>query len=182
MALTDVKRANRRLAGRLALGAVAMFGFAYLLVPLYDILCEITGIGGRTSNEAATVVAGAPVDRERTVMVEFVASLNQGAPWEFHPQVVRMEVNPGEFYQTHYVARNLTGQALVGQAVPSVAPGTAAQHFQKVECFCFERQEFRPGESRDMPLAFRIDPRLPESVRTVTLSYTFFMLPEGGGS
>lgn len=174
MAAGDRARTNRRLAGRLMFAAVAMFGFAYLLVPLYDVLCEITGIGGRTSSQAAVVAEGAPVDLQRTVTVEFVASLNQGAPWTFRPQVNRMEVNPGEFYQTHFVARNLTAGSLAGQAVPSVAPGTAARHFQKIECFCFERQEFGPGESKDMPVAFRIDPRLPESVQTVTLSYTFF--------
>jgi cytochrome c oxidase assembly protein subunit 11 len=96
------------------------------------------------------------------------------APWEFAPQVTRMEVHPGQYYQTQFHARNLTGQPMVGQAIPSVAPGLAAQHFQKIECFCFVQQPFQPGEGRDMPVTFRIDPALPLEVRTVTLSYTFF--------
>lgn len=170
-----LKTANRRTVGKAVLAVVAMFGFGYALVPLYDIFCDITGLNGKTRNEAvaASDVTG-PVDAQRTVTVEFVASTNRDAPWDFKPSVVRMQVHPGQFYETSFIARNLTMQALTGHAVPSVAPGRAATHFQKIECFCFNQQEFGPQESKDMPLVFRINPGLARDVDTVTLSYTFF--------
>jgi cytochrome c oxidase assembly protein subunit 11 len=173
--------ANRRLTKRLLLVTVAMFGFGFAMVPLYEVLCEVTGLNGRTGSQAAVLEPGMAVDESRTVTVEFVASLNAGAPWEFAPQVTRMTVHPGQFYQTNFHAQNLTGQTLAGQAVPSVAPGPAARHFQKIECFCFTRQVFQPGEGRDMPVIFRLDPDLAPDVRTVTLSYTFFKLDDAGG-
>lgn len=172
--------ANRRLVRRLLMGVAAMFAFGFAMAPLYDVLCQVTGLNGKTGGRVA-VAQPVAVDATRTVTVEFVASLNAGAPWEFAPQVTRLQVQPGQFYQTHFLARNLTGQPLTGQAVPSVAPGPAARHFQKIECFCFTRQLFQPGEGREMPVTFRIDPELPPEVRTVTLSYTFFKLDDAGG-
>lgn len=172
--------ANRRVVRRLLLAVAAMFAFGFALAPLYDVLCQITGLNGKTGGRVA-VARPVAVDETRTVTVEFVASLNAGAPWEFAPTVTRMAVHPGQYYQTQYLARNLTDQALVGQAIPSVAPGPAARHFQKVECFCFNRQKFKPGEERAMPVTFIIDPELPPEVRTVTLSYTFFKLDDAGG-
>jgi len=151
---------------------VAMFGFGYLLVPIYEVFCDITGLGGRTSNQAATV-AIAP-DMSRSVRVEFVASVNANGPWEFRPEVPSMTVHPGQMYTTTYWARNLRDLDVVGHAVPSVAPGTAARYFNKTECFCFTEQQFAPNEGRDMPVIFIIDPDLPAHVETVTLSYTFF--------
>lgn len=168
-------RTNRRSAWRLTLVVVGMFGFGYALVPLYNVLCELTGLNGKTNSEAVALAAlDGTTDQARLVTVEFLAMTNAGAPWEFAPHVARMQVHPGEFYQTSFYARNLTEHSLVGQAVPSVAPGTAARYFQKIECFCFTQQAFAPGEAKDMPLAFRIDPALAASVSTITLSYTFF--------
>lgn len=171
--------ANRRLVRRLLLLTAAMFAFGFAMVPLYDVLCEITGLNGKTSGRA---VAANPmkVDESRTVTVEFVANLNVGAPWEFAPQVTRMQVHPGQFYQTHFWARNVADQPMTGQAIPSVSPGLAASHFQKIECFCFNRQLFQAGEGKEMPVTFRIDPELPADVRTVTLSYTFFRIDNAG--
>ena len=176
--MTDERFTDKKhgmLVGKLAIMALAMFGFGFLLVPLYDVFCEITGIGGRTNTTAAQVT---PVDRiqtDRTIRVEFVANLNQYAPWEFHPAVSSMEVHPGQLYDTTFFARNLTAKTLTGQAVPSVAPGQAAQYFKKVECFCFTSQEFAAEEGRDMPLQFIVDPDLPEHIDRLTLSYTFFV-------
>ncbi len=172
--------ANRRVVRRLLWVVVAMFAFGFALAPLYDVLCQVTGLNGKTSGRV-TVARPLAVDESRTITVEFVATLNVGAPWDFAPQVTRMQVHPGQYYQTTYLARNLTDQPLVGQAAPSVSPGLAARHFQKLECFCFTRQEFKPGEERAMPVVFLIDPELPPEVRTVTLSYTFFKLDHPGG-
>ncbi|MFU8894999.1 MAG: cytochrome c oxidase assembly protein [Gammaproteobacteria bacterium] len=166
-------RSPRNMVVKLVALTVAMFGFGFLLVPIYDVFCDITGLGGRTSNEAAVNVAVAP-DTSRTVRVEFVASVNARGPWEFRPAVTSMSVHPGQMYTTTYWARNMRDLDVVGHAVPSVAPGTAARYFEKTECFCFTEQQFGPNEGRDMPVIFIIDPDLPAHVDTVTLSYTFF--------
>ncbi|HEX7081187.1 MAG TPA: cytochrome c oxidase assembly protein [Gammaproteobacteria bacterium] len=165
---------HRELTIKLALLGVAMFGFGFALVPLYDVFCDITGLGGRTSNVAQQVTEN--VDVDRTVRVEFVGATAAGSPWEFHPTVSHVDVHPGRIYETSYYARNLTGTPLTGQAVPSVSPGTAAKYFKKVQCFCFTSQDFDAREGRDMKVVFLIDPELPEYIDTVTLGYTFFTL------
>ena len=166
-------QANGRTARRLALVVLAMFGFGYALVPLYDVLCEITGLGGRTGVVAAGSLDGG-VDTSRTVKVQFLGTVNSRLPWEFRPNVASMEVHPGQVYETSYFARNLSETATVGQARPSVAPSVASLHFNKTECFCFVEQEFAPGEARDMPVRFVLSRELPAEIATVTLSYTFF--------
>lgn len=163
-----------QLAGKLVVMAAAMFGFGFLLVPLYDVFCQVTGIGSRTGTPTADAVTEAPVS-DRVITVEFVATRNQQAPWDFYPAVSSMEVVPGKLYDTTYFARNLTDLQLTGQAVPSVAPGQANKYFKKTECFCFESQAFEPREGRDMGLTFLVDPDLPEHIDRVTLSYTFFI-------
>lgn len=163
----------RAMTLKLVVLTAAMFGFGFLLVPAYEVFCDITGLGGRTSGEAATGVAEAP-DRDRTVRVEFIASVNNQGPWEFRPEVGSMTVHPGEMITTTFWARNNRDRDVIGHAVPSVAPGTAARYFNKTECFCFTEQAFGPLEGRDMPVIFIIDPELPAHVETVTLSYTFF--------
>lgn len=165
----DIRTMVLKLAGL----TIAMFGFGFLLVPIYDVFCDITGLGGRTSGEAAQAVAVAP-DTSRSVRVEFVASVNANGPWEFRPAVASMTVHPGEMYTTTFWARNMRDLDVIGHAVPSVAPGSAARYFTKTECFCFTEQQFGPNEGRDMPVIFIIDPDLPAHVETVTLSYTFF--------
>ncbi len=166
------RREHGSLAIKLVLMGAGMFGFGYLMVPIYDVFCEVTGLNGKTADEAASVVE-AP-DPSRLVTVEFTGSVNQSAPWEFRPEVVRMQVHPGKLYDTTYFARNLTADGIVGHAVPSVVPPVAAKHFQKTDCFCFEEQQFAPNEGRDMPVRFIIDPELPAHINTLTLSYTFF--------
>jgi cytochrome c oxidase assembly protein subunit 11 len=170
---SGIQAANRRVLGKLLWVVAGMFGFVFALVPLYDVFCQVTGLGGKTSATAA-VVSDVQVDEDRLVTVEFVASLNADMPWVFRPEVVEMQVHPGKTYQTSYYAENLAGHAITGHAVPSVSPGSAARHFKKTECFCFTEQHFESGEGRDMPVSFMLDPRLPEHVGRVTLSYTFF--------
>jgi len=162
-------------AAKMVLVVVGMFGFGYLLVPLYDVFCEITGLNGKTGVlDEATVAARYEPDKSRTVTVQFIANNNSSMPWEVAPQVLSMDVHPGEVYATNFVARNPTASEMVGQAVPSVAPGVAGRYFNKTECFCFDRQPLAPGETREMPLRFIVSPALPDTVGTVTLAYTFF--------
>ena len=163
---------NRSLVAQLLIMTVGMFGFGFLLVPLYDVFCEITGFAGRT-NEVAAVVEEAP-DMTREIRIEFVTTVNSYAEFEFAADADSMVVNPGKMYYATFTAKNLAGQDKVAQAVPSVAPNTAAEHFTKIECFCFTSQEFVAGEERPMPLQFIVDPDLPDYVDTITLQYTFF--------
>jgi cytochrome c oxidase assembly protein subunit 11 len=136
------------------------------------VFCDITGFGGRT-NTTAQLATEAP-DLSREIRIEFVTTVNNYAPWQFEPAVDSMTVNPGKMYYANFTATNLSGEERVGQAVPSVAPVTATEHFQKIECFCFDSQEFTANEQRSLPLQFIVDPNLPEYVDTITLSYTYF--------
>jgi cytochrome c oxidase assembly protein subunit 11 len=165
---------NRSLFLLLSVMAACMFAFGFLLVPLYEVMCKITGIGGRTNAVAATLTEATP-DSSRLITVDFVAVLNEQAPWEFRPAVTTMQVHPGALYDTAFFARNLTDGVLVGSAVPSVAPGQAAKHFIKTQCFCFTQQNFTAGEARDMGVQFMLDPARPAFIDRVTLSYTFFV-------
>ena len=163
---------NRSLTGKLLLLAAVMFGFGYMLVPLYNVFCEITGFGGRTNTVA--VDGQENPDFSRSVRIEFVTTINEYAPWEFAADRDSMEVTPGKVYYATFTAKNLTGDKKVAQAVPSVAPVSASGHFKKIECFCFTNQEFQANEERAMPLQFIVDPDLPEFVDTITLQYTFY--------
>ena len=173
--LANQDRNTHRTVGKLVLVTVAMFGFGFAMVPLYDVLCDLTGLNGKTADKPAAPVSAA-VDQSRLVTVEFVAMMNADSPWEFRPQVGRVQVHPGQVHQVSFYAKNLGTSQRVAQAVPSVAPGLAAKHFKKTECFCFTRQEFLAGEGKDMPVVFVLDPELPPGIKTVTLSYTFFEL------
>lgn len=164
---------NRRVTRKLVLVALAMFGFGFALVPLYDVFCAITGLGGKTGRvevETLTVM----VDTSRWVTVEFTGSTSQGMPWEFRPLQKKLRVHPGQTTVAHYYVRNTTDETIVGRAVPSVTPGLAAAHFKKIECFCFSEQTLKPGEAREMPVQFVVYPELAAGIATVTLSYTFF--------
>lgn len=163
---------HRRLLASLLVIVVGAFGFGYALVPLYDVFCEITGFGGRTNAEAVAVVENPDFSRE--VRIEFMTTINSYAPFEFSADADSMTVNPGRMYFATFTAKNLTDDDKVAQAVPSVSPVSAAEHFVKIECFCFNNQEFLAGEEKAMPLQFIVDPDLPEYVDTITLGYTFF--------
>ncbi|MBI5461745.1 MAG: cytochrome c oxidase assembly protein [Gammaproteobacteria bacterium] len=151
-----------------------MFGFGFAMVPFYNVFCDLTGLNGRTAAGPVSADVAYSVDEKRTVTVEFIANINETLPWDFKPEVVRMQVRPGQAYTTRFYARNRTHDAMIGHAVPSVAPGVAAQHFKKTECFCFTEQRFAGGEGRWMPVRFVIDPELPGEIGEVALSYTFF--------
>lgn len=168
----DDRPGSGALAGRLLLFAIGMFAFGYALVPLYDVFCEITGLGGRTNDTPAQVAEAA--DDSRSIRLEFVTTVNQYAPWEFQPEVAGMTVHPGGLYEATFVATNLTDRPMTAQAVPSVAPARAGKYFKKLDCFCFTAQEFAAHETRRLPVRFVIDSDLPEYVDTITLSYTFF--------
>ena len=167
-------RANRRLAVRLLVVTVAMFGFGYALVPLYDIVCDITGIGGRTGVVSEATAATGGVDSTRVVKVQFVATVSSALRWKFEGPGRPLEVHPGKVYEASFSASNLSNRPVVAQAVPSVTPAGAAAHFNKIECFCFTRQRLEPGETRDMPVRFVVNEEIPRRIGTLTLAYSFF--------
>ena len=169
--------ANAKTTAKLLTLAVSMLGFAlFIMPPLYDAFCEITGLNGKTGDRYEAVPAA--VDTERMVKVQFVASNNENMPWEFTPGVVEMKVHPGEAVDTVFHARNPTGRDMVGQAIPSLVPFKAANYFHKTECFCFNQQALAAGETAELGLRFIVDPDLPSGVNTITLSYTLFDVTE----
>lgn len=177
----QLNKANKKLAKRLLLIAIAMFGFGFALAPMYEAFCSAFGINGRfvdiqdgTYDASARVAKITGIDKSRTVTVQFTASRNQNLHWEFRPMESIVKVNPGEVRVVKYYAKNLTGKTVVAQAVPSISPGQATKYLNKIECFCFTQQTFKPGEAREMPLRFVIDPALPGKISTLTLAYTFF--------
>ncbi|WP_218763822.1 cytochrome c oxidase assembly protein [Vibrio parahaemolyticus] len=176
------KSSHKKLTIKLVLATFVMFGFGFALVPLYNVMCDALGINGKTSDVAAIQPTGMQPDLSRTIRVEFMAHVNPDMPWEFKPKVISMNVHPGEVVQTEYLAFNESGQRLVGQAVPSVSPGNGAAYFNKIECFCFTQQSLDGKQHAQMPLIFYIEPDLPDSIHTLTLSYTLYKLPPPTGS
>lgn len=165
---------NRSILRKLVIVSVLMFGFGWALVPLYRKICEVTGINVVTLRDAdaGSAAHNTQVDLSRTVTVEFDA--NTRGAWSFRPHVSHLQVHPGELVQVTYDLVNLQDRSVAGQAIPSYAPLQSAQHFRKLECFCFTQQTLTAGETRRFPVVFFIDPTLPADVRTITLSYTFF--------
>ena len=177
--LAGLHRDNRRMLVKLLVIASAMFGFGYGLVPLYKAICDALGInvlslserltsyGGEASRQAST-----QIDYSRKVTIEFDA--NARGPWDFKPAVRSLQVHPGEMATVMYEFRNQQNRTMAAQAIPSYAPMQAASHFNKIECFCFNEYILKPGESKQWPVVFYVDAKLPKDVTIITLSYTFF--------
>ncbi|WP_066708418.1 cytochrome c oxidase assembly protein [Curvibacter delicatus] len=174
----SLRTENVKMVGKLVVVAAGMFGFGYALVPIYKHLCEALGInilalgerdirGGRASLPANT-----QVDMSRTITVEFDA--NARGPWSFRPAKRSLQVHPGELATVMYEFQNVQDRRMSAQAIPSYAPRQASAHFNKLECFCFNEYTLEPGEKKEWPVAFVIDPKLSKDVTTITLSYTFF--------
>ncbi len=168
--------ANRTLLLKLAVIAVLMFGFGFALVPFYKKICEAAGINNLLQ---ADEVVNTQVNRTRRITIEFDANTHD-LPWRFKPLQSSLTVHPGEIAQVAYEVVNTRDQPVSGQAVPSYGPRLAGQYFKKMECFCFARQTLNAGETRQMPVVFVVDPALPQDVKTITLSYTFFEIAGTG--
>lgn len=179
---------NLKMVGKLAVVTVGMFAFGYVLIPIYKHICEITGInilslserqvpGNGTAGRNAQVPANSQVDKTRLITVEFDA--NARGPWQFRPAQRSVQVHPGELATVMYEFQNVQNRTMAAQAIPSYAPKQAASHFNKLECFCFNQYTLAPGEKKQWPVAFVIDPKLSKDVTTITLSYTFFEVGSG---
>ena len=179
----SIARENAKTVGKLAAVALGMLAFGYLLVPLYQQICEATGInilslserqvpGGGSAGKNAKLPANSQVDTSRTITVEFDSNVR--SLWDFKPAVRSMQVHPGEMATVMYEFQNVQNRRMAAQAIPSYAPRQATAFFNKLECFCFSQYTLEPGEKREWPVVFYIDPRISKDVKTITLSYTFF--------
>jgi cytochrome c oxidase assembly protein subunit 11 len=162
---------------KLVVVAIGMFGFGFLLVPFYKTICEVAGLNSVVERGEA---ANTQVDASRSITIEFDANARNGLPWTFAPLERSVRIHPGQLTQVTYEVRNNASVPLALQAIPSYGPQSAAQYFKKLDCFCFKQQVLQPGEVRQMPVVFVIDPKVPADIGTVTLSYTFFEV-EGTG-
>ncbi len=170
--------AATRTAQKLFFFAVAMFGFGYAMVPLYDVLCDVTGLNGKTGEISQAAVEVGHVDKDRLVTVQFDTNVNTALPWNFKAMEYTMKVHPGEISEAVFVVENNSDKDIIGQAVPSVAPSQASLFFNKTECFCFTKQTLAAGERKEMIVRFVVGSELPEKIKTMTLSYTFFEAPD----
>jgi cytochrome c oxidase assembly protein subunit 11 len=172
-----VREDNRRVSRRLAIVAVAMFGFGFALVPFYEQICSALGVNSLVRPDE---VVNTQVDSSRTVTIELDSNAHD-LPWRFRPLVRHVKVHPGELATVEYEVVNVRGAPVTGQAVPSYGPQHAGEYFKKLECFCFTQQTLAAGETRRMPVTFVVDPRLPRDVSTIAVSYTFFEVAGRGG-
>ncbi len=164
---------NKKLVRKLIWMVIGSLLFAFALVPLYDVLCTLTGLNGKTNNTAA-VLSTAKVDETRWVNVQFTTNVMPGLGWNFYPKQASIKLHPGKIETVIFIAKNTTNEVVVGRAVPSITPGIAAANLKKIECFCFVNQSLKPGEEKEMPLRFFVSPELPRDVSDMTLSYAFF--------
>jgi cytochrome c oxidase assembly protein subunit 11 len=177
--INSLRRDNLQMVAKLVVVVAMMFAFGYALVPLYKHICEALGINVLSLSDQKTGLAGkgerpanTQVDTSRTITVEFDA--NARGIWEFHPAANSVKVHPGELATVMYEFRNTQNRVMAAQAIPSYAPHQASAHFNKLECFCFNEYTMQPGESKQWPVVFYVDSKLPKDVTTITLSYTFF--------
>lgn len=182
--MNRLRRANLQIVGKLAIVVAGMFGFGYALVPLYKAICEATGINvlalGETERPGlggAGLPANTQVDASRSITVEFDS--NARGPWSFQPAVRSLVVHPGELTTVMYEFQNTQDRRMTAQAIPSYAPRQAAPYFHKLECFCFNQYTLAPGEKKQWPVVFVIDPKMSKDVKNITLSYTFFEVGTG---
>ena len=174
----NLRYQNSTMLGKLAVVVLAMFGFGYALVPIYNAICQMTGVNIlalaelAVPGEKAQVSANTQVDTSRTITVEFDA--NSRGPWQFKPAQSSLQVHPGEMTTVMYEFQNTQNRRMAAQAIPSYAPQQAAAHFNTLECFCFNQYTLEAGEKKSWPVVFVIDPKLSKDVTTITLSYTFF--------
>jgi len=180
IAPSALTRANRTLTRHLWVFAAGAFAFGFALVPLYSVLCKVTGYGDKKELVRAQALPTS-VDATRWVRVNFMATNPTVGEWEFHPVKSFIEVHPGQLYEANFTAKNLIAKAVTAQAVPSIAPSQATQYFRKTECFCFTPQHFEASQTRELKVRFYIDPGLPSDVDHVTLGYAMFDVPSGSG-
>jgi cytochrome c oxidase assembly protein subunit 11 len=175
----QLRKKNNKLIKKLVFILLGSLLFAYALVPLYNVLCSLTGLNGKTDT-TAVAVSKVKIDPNRWVTVQFITNVMPGLGWNFYPKQPQVRMHPGQIETVVFVAKNTTNQVVVGRAIPSVTPGIGAANLKKIECFCFIDQSLKPGEEKEMPLRFYVSPELPKDVNEMTLSYAFFPAVKNG--
>ncbi|RDI42443.1 cytochrome c oxidase assembly protein [Aquicella lusitana] len=174
------KKSHRKIFIIGGIVAVLMFGFCFAMVPLYTLICKKTGInttsvaGTELTKPSVAAALGKNIDMSREITVQFTATNHMGMPWDFYPRTKSVKVHPGEKVQVYFYAKNPTEKNMTAQAIPAMTPTEAISHFHKIECFCFNQQKLKAGESREMGLLFQIDKDLPKETQVITLAYTLF--------
>lgn len=169
-----IEQKNKRLALILMFGVLCMFGFCYLLVPIFTFVCKQIGFNGKTASSPSAMASGMQIDKSRTIRVDLTTFIHGGLDFRFIPLIKHLDIHPGEGKLIYFYAENKSGSGMIVQAVPSVTPPDGARFLKKTECFCFTQQHFNKDEKADMPVYFFIDPSVPASVKEMTLSYTLF--------
>ena len=173
--------ANRKLALSMAAIAVGMVMLSFAAVPLYRLFCAVTGFGG-----TPMIAEAAPENiSPREITVSFVANTDKQLAWKFLPNQNKTTVHIGESKLVSYRAENNDSRDVTGMATFNVTPHQAGQYFNKVHCFCFEKQTLKAGEKVNMPVSFFIDPAILDdpdlaNLTNITLSYTFFNVEPAG--
>ncbi len=186
---------NRRVVKRLLVVVTLSFAFGFALVPIYDVFCALTGLNGKTQGRTGTLGLGgltsafssatdtttninttpaSRIDTSRTITVEFTSTVMPGLPWRVEPLSPRLDLHPGELQTARFRVVNLSPRPITAQAIPSVTPGTAVRHFEKLDCFCFAQQALAPGESKELTVTFIVRPEIDADVNTITLAYALF--------
>lgn len=167
-------KSHTRLIFLLICGVIFMFGFCYMLVPLYNLVCKRVGLNGRSDDVPSVLVPEMTVDRSRTIKVDFTTTVHGPLQFKFIPRQRHVEIHPGETKLIYFYAENQSGKEVTVQAIPSITPDQAARFFKKTECFCFTQQYFFKNEKAEMPVYFFLDPGISHDIKEVTLSYTLF--------
>lgn len=164
---------NRETSRKLVIIALLMFGFGYALIPLYEKICEVTGINQLAKPDE---IVNTQLDTSRTIVMEFDANVRGDIAWQLTPRERKRTVHPGELVHVVFDLKNTTDISVQAQAIPSYGPQRAGLHVKKLDCFCFVQQEIRAGESRELPVVLVVEPSIPRDVHTITLSYTMFQV------
>lgn len=171
----NVPQKNLKLARNLLIIAIAMFGFGYALVPIYDVLCEWKWIERDRPDAIKQAKEMAyEIDKEREITVEFIASLNENTPMVFRAETQKLKVHPGEYHTVNFYAENRKDTDINARAIHSFSPAVVSSFVDTITCFCFDEQVFKPKEAKKLPVRFAVNPELPKQYQTITLSYTFF--------
>lgn len=174
----DTRKGIRRTVARTLVALAGMFVFAFALVPLYDVFCQVTGLNGKTSNQAQALVHEA-ADQDRVVTMQIITRGSSGLPWSLEAHTRQVRVHPGQSAEVDFTFENLGDEVSVARAVPSVSPSEASLHLRKLACFCFQNQRLAPGERFEAPLVFQLTRDLPDDIKTVTLVYTLYRQDAG---
>ena len=165
--------ANTRTMKKAILVVAGMFGFGYLLVPMYNALCSALGVNGQTAQVSEAKLDKVGIDKSRYVTVEMNTMVNSRLPWRFKANKHSVRVHPGQVTKVEYEIDNQSSDKIVGQAIHSVMPTEATSYFKTAKCFCYTQQTLQPNQKKKLYVVFMVSPKLPKNIESLVLSYNF---------